>query len=43
MTYHAYLCGSFHSDFSIRIEAKASVTDSIIDLVAKLVGVTLTD
>lgn len=40
---HARLCSSLHSDFSIRIDAKASVKDRIRDLIAKLVGVTLAD
>ncbi len=43
MTYHAGFGGSLHSALGIGVESEAGVEDSIGNLIAKLVGVTLTD
>jgi len=43
ITYHSSLGGGFHSNFSIWIDLKAGVEDSIGDLIAELVWVALAD
>lgn len=39
---HACFSGGLHGDFGIRVDAKAGIEHSIRDLIAELVGVTLT-
>jgi len=39
---HACFSGGLHGDFGIRVDANAGIEHSIRDLIAELVGVTLT-
>ena len=41
--YHSSFCCSLQSDFGVWVDAEASIKNAVTDLIAKLVGVALTD
>ncbi len=43
VTYHAGFGGGLHSAFSVGVGFEAGIKDSVRNLIAKLVGMTLTD
>ena len=42
-TYHSSFYRGFHSHLCIRVDSEASIDDAVGDLIAELVGVSLTD
>ena len=42
-TYHTGLGGGFHSDLSVGVDLEAGIEDTIGDLIAELVWMSLTD